>query len=244
MRSCNIFSRSLRGSALETGLFLARADEAFAGVLRADDVLRAADPPRAGADFTAVLRVAVALTALLEDTTFFAGAFLEARPLETGLFFDAGAFEAALFFDAGAFDAALLDAVLFDPTAFDATRFDAGPFNATPLDAAAFDPALFNAEPFVAGDFDAAAFLAMLLEATPFGAALEPAPALRDDAPRAGTAAFLDAPFDAGDPVPVLRLLPLEGAGDFLPAVDLEAAPPRLFEVAIVLVADINWVRK
>ena len=71
---------------------------------------------------------------------------------------------------------------------------------------------------------------------------MEPAP--RDaDAPRAGAEA-LDAPFDAGDPAPVLRVLPLEGADDFLPAVALDAAPPRPFEVAIVLVANNNWVRK
>jgi len=113
------------------------------------------------------------------------------------------------------------------------------PLDAAPLEAVAFEPAPLVAAPFDAVDFDAVAFFA----ATPFCAALELVP-LRDDEDPPEEAEALDAPFEADDPPPVLRLLPLEGADDFLPAVDFDAAPPRPFEVAIVVVADINWVRK
>jgi hypothetical protein len=103
----------------------------------------------------------------------------------------------------------------------------AAPFRA---DAAAFLGA--------AAFFDAAPFDATLFDAAPLDAA--PFEAVAFDAPPRAPPVLLVAAFEAlprDDAAPALRLLLFEGAEDFLLAADFfDAAPPRPFEVAIVVV--------
>ncbi len=279
MRSCRIFSRSLRGSPLATALFLDRAEEAFAAVLRAVAALRADAPPRLDVAFTAAPRTGADLPALREEVTLFEGVFLDAvftAAAFTAAAFEAVAFEAVAFeevaledafeavpfeavtlevaalgagdfletvgldvtprdaeaLDAAPFDVAAFDAVLFDPTGLDAVAFDPAPFEVGDFDATAFDGAPFSAAPFVA-PFEAIALAGAFFELTAFTAARAFVAA-----PRAGVAGF-DAPLEEVDAA-ALRLLLLTGADDFLAAADFDAAPPRPFEVAIIVVGIVS----